>query len=225
MVPLIIVNFKTYKEATGQNAIKLAKMCESAAGKCKEKARIIIAVQPTDISKVAEAVNNKSVSVYAQHLDNSAQGKFTGHITAEAAKEAGAVGTLLNHAEHKLAYPVLETTLDRCRENEITTVVCAADRQEAGRVAKLKPDCIAIELPELIGTLKSVSTVSPEAVTNSLAAIRKTGNMPVLCGAGVANGEDVRRAIELGTEGILVATAVVLAKNPEEALLQLISGI
>ena len=47
----------------------------------------------------------------------------------------------------------------------------------------------------------------------------------VLCGAGITNGEDVRAAIELGADGVLLASGVVKAKDPKKALLDLVSGI
>ncbi len=225
MAPLIIVNFKTYKEATGENAVKLAKMCESAAKKARNKVKVAVAVQATDLFRVAAAVDKKIIMVFAQHIDANGQGKSTGFITAEAVKEAGATGTLLNHAEHKITD--IAKRIATAKAAGLATVVCAASTEEAKTVAAVapSPDYIAIELPELIGTLVSVSKANPEVITSSIAEVRKIKNIPVLCGAGVANGEDVRKALELGTVGILVATAIVLAKDPEEALLELISGI
>ena len=50
-------------------------------------------------------------------------------------------------------------------------------------------------------------------------------NVRVLCGAGVKNGDDVARAIELGTEGVLLASGVTKANNPLSVLRNLISQI
>ncbi len=47
----------------------------------------------------------------------------------------------------------------------------------------------------------------------------------MLCGAGVTNGEDVKAAIELGADGVLLASGVVKAKDPRAALLDLVSGV
>ena len=47
----------------------------------------------------------------------------------------------------------------------------------------------------------------------------------VLCGAGVKNGKDVRKAIELGAQGVLLASGVVKAKDKRATLLDLISGL
>ncbi len=214
--PVIIVNFKTYSEATGASAVKLAKICEKVAR--QENVEIAVAVQAADIAAVAKAV---SIPVFAQHVDSISYGKNTGFILPESVKTAGASGTLLNHAEHKLDYRVLESAVKICRKLKLTTVVCAANNREASIVAGFSPDFIAVEPPELIGTLVSVSKASPEVVASSIAAVKRVKNIPVLCGAGVANGEDIRKAIELGTRGVLVATAVDKAKNPESALKEL----
>lgn len=223
---LIIVNFKTYKEATGQNAAKLAKACEAVAAEAKGKAKIAVAVQAADIYRVAQAIDTNLVQVFAQHIDSNGQGKSTGFVTAESAKEAGASGTLLNHAEHKITD--IAKRLSVTKAAGLKTVVCAATIAEATAIASLtpSPDYIAIELPELIGTLNSVSKANPEIVTSSVEAVRRVNSgIFLLCGAGIANGEDVKKALELGTEGILVATAVVLAKDAEKALIELISKI
>ncbi|HEX2022586.1 MAG TPA: triose-phosphate isomerase, partial [Candidatus Thermoplasmatota archaeon] len=47
----------------------------------------------------------------------------------------------------------------------------------------------------------------------------------VLCGAGVKTGKDVRRALELGADGVLLASGVTLAKDPEKAMLDLLEGL
>ena len=223
MALLIIVNFKTYKEATGENAVKLAKMCEAAARKAKGKTKVAVAVQAADILRVAAAVDTKVITVFAQHIDANGQGKSTGFVTAEAVKAAGASGTLLNHAEHKITD--IAKRIETAKGAGLTTVVCAADVAEARAIASLTPfpDYIAVEPPELIGGKVSVSKAKPEVVSDSVAAVKDANSdIKVLCGAGVNSRQDVQKALELGTDGILVATAVVLAKDPESALLELI---
>lgn len=218
--PAIIVNFKTYRQATGKNAVRLAKACEKVAK--ASGVNIAAAVQAADIYRVASAVR---IPVFAQHVDGIAYGKNTGYILPQSIKEAGASGTLLSHAEHKMDYKALAGAIDSCKMLGLTTIVCAEGRKEAAIAAKLNPDFIAVELPELIGTLVSVSKANPEAVTSAIAGIRRVNDIPVLCGAGVANGEDVKKALELGTAGVLLATAVTTAKNPEAVLRDLVSRI
>ena len=128
MIPLMIVNFKTYKEATGENAVKLAKACEAAAAKAKGRAKIVVAVQAADIFRVTSAIDTKLVEVFAQHIDANGQGKSTGFVTAEAVREAGASGTLLNHAEHKITDIAKRIAIAKAAG--LTTVVCAANLAE-----------------------------------------------------------------------------------------------
>lgn len=218
--PVIVVNFKTYEQAIGKNAVGLAKACEKVAK--KSGVNIVAAVQAADIYRVASSVK---IPVFAQHVDSIAYGKNTGFTLPEAVKAAGASGTLLNHAEHKLDYKVLADTINSCKRLGMTTIVCAAGKEEAAIAAKLNPDFIAVELPELIGTLVSVSKVKPEVVTSAIKEVKRIKDIPVLCGAGVANGDDVKKALELGTVGVLVATAVVVAKNPEAALTDLVKSL
>jgi len=47
----------------------------------------------------------------------------------------------------------------------------------------------------------------------------------VLCGAGVRSWKDVAKALQLGTSGVLLATGVVKAKDPEAALRDLVKGL
>ena len=47
----------------------------------------------------------------------------------------------------------------------------------------------------------------------------------VLCGAGVKTGDDVKTAIDLGAKGVLLASGVVKAKDPEAVVRDLIRYI
>ena len=38
--------------------------------------------------------------------------------------------------------------------------------------------------------------------------------MIILCGAGISHGDDVKAALKLGTQGVLVASGIVKAKDP-----------
>ena len=50
-------------------------------------------------------------------------------------------------------------------------------------------------------------------------------NVSVLCGAGISTGEDMAAAIELGAEGVLLASGIIKAESPKDALLDLVSKI
>ncbi|MCJ7697869.1 MAG: triose-phosphate isomerase, partial [Thermoplasmata archaeon] len=70
------------------------------------------------------------------------------------------------------------------------------------------------------------TTADPSIVSNTVKAVRTINKtVKILCGAGVKNGKDVAKAIELGAEGVLLASGVVKAKDKEAVLRDLISGI
>jgi triosephosphate isomerase len=47
----------------------------------------------------------------------------------------------------------------------------------------------------------------------------------VLCGAGITHGDDLRSAIELGSEGVLLASGIIKAADQRKALEDLVSGV
>lgn len=215
--PLILVNFKTYAEATGGAALKLAKIALDVSH--KTEVCIAVAPQPTDIERVARAV---ALPVFSQHIDPVSFGSHTGHILAEAVKEAGAIGSLINHSEKRLTFKEIEGSVKRAKEVGLLSVVCADVPEAAASAAALNPGFVAIEPPELIGSGIPVSKAAPEIVTSTVALVKKANPRTViLCGAGITKGEDVAAALRLGTEGVLLASGVVRADNPYAVLLDL----
>jgi len=211
---MIIVNFKTYAEATGKRAVELARKAE----KVRNETSVYIGVAPqfADISAVAEAVK---IPVFAQHIDPIKPGSFTGHVLAESVKEAGAVGTLINHSERQLKLSDISEIIEITRGKGLLTVVCANNPHISAAAAALKPDIIAIEPPELIGTGIPVSKAKPEVVTGTIKLVREVNSkVTILCGAGITRGEDVAIALKLGTQGVLVASGIVKAKDPHRIL-------
>jgi triosephosphate isomerase (TIM) len=212
--PMIIVNFKTYLESTGKNALALAKQAEKASketGAC-----IVVAPQAADLKSIAEFVE---IPVFAQHIDPIKPGSSTGHVLAEAVKEAGAVGTLINHSERQLRLIDIDATIALCREKGLTSCVCANNPSVSAAVAALKPDITSMEPPELIGSGISVSKSKPETVTDTVQLVKKIDpKMTILCGAGISTAEDVSIALKLGTQGVLVASGIVKAKDPYSVL-------
>lgn len=215
--PLILVNFKTYKESMGEKAVELAKIAENVH--LKTGASIALAPQIVDIKLLIDA---SETPVFSQHIDAVGYGQFTGHILPESVAESGCVGTLINHSERQLPLNIIEVTVKRAKEAQLISVVCVDTVDKAKLVARFNPDSIAIEPPELIGSGVSVSKAKPEIVAGAVKAVKIINpNVRVLCGAGITNGEDVIAAQKLGAEGILVASGVVKAKDPQAALLDL----
>ena len=219
--PVIVVNFKTYPEACGAEAVVLAKACEATA----EETGVSIAVAPpmADLAAVADAVG---IPVLSQHMDDVKPGSTTGHVPPESVSASGAVGTLLNHSERRLGIAHVGNLVVRCRKAGLATIVCTNDIGATKACAAFEPDFVAIEPPELIGGDISVTTANPSIVKDSVDVAHKISPaVKVLCGAGVKNGIDVAKAIELGTDGVLLASGVVKASDRNGVLLDLASGI
>jgi triosephosphate isomerase len=209
---VIIVNFKTYRQATGYRAINLARTCRRVMD--DTGIRIVAVPQVADLRNCVET----GAECWVQHVDPVEPGKNTGWITMEDVEEAGAMGTLLNHAEHKLDTGVLEKTMQLIAGRAFEGCICAADLEEVKKVAELRPNYIAYEPPELIGnTEKSVASEKPEVIEKAV----QMSQYPILIGAGVHSADDVKVGLRLGARGILVSTDVVLAEAPETRLREL----
>jgi triosephosphate isomerase len=212
--PTIIVNFKTYLESTGTRALTLAKQAEKAAketGAC-----IVVAPQACDLQRIAEEVE---IPVFAQHIDPIKPGSSTGHVLAEAIKETGAVGTLINHSERQLRLIDIDATIALCREKGLISCVCANNPSVSAAVAAMNPDITSMEPPELIGSGISVAKAKPEIVSDTVKLVYQVNpQMTILCGAGISTAEDVSIALKLGTKGVLVASGIVKAKDPYSVL-------
>lgn len=219
--PLVVINFKTYIEATGQKALELALICDEVAK--ETSAKIIVCVQPTDIYRICQHV---SIPVYAEHIDPVSPGGHTGHILPEAVIAAGATGTLLNHSENRLRIDVLEESIAIAKKSGLKTIVCANDAIIGQAVYSMKPDFVAVEPPELIGGDISVSTANPGIIKDSVNRVCKLGGChSVLVGAGVKNNTDVKISMKLGAQGVLLASGITKAKNPRKVLKDLIKNL
>lgn len=219
--PLIVLNFKTYAEAMGEKSVSIAKYCEDVGSGSGVK--IIACPQTPDIFRIASSVK---IPVYAQHIDSVGAGGYTGHITADGVRLAGASGTLINHSERRILLSEIDSAIRAAKKAELTTIVCTNNIAVTSAAAALSPDFVAIEPPELIGSGNPVSKANPRIVSGSVEAAKKINpHVRVLCGAGISTGDDVAAAIELGAEGVLLASGVIKSKDPKAALFDLVKKI
>jgi triosephosphate isomerase len=219
--PLIAINMKTYQESSGKAGLKLAALCQAIFEETGKS--IAIAPQNCDLALYA---NSFGLPILAQHADNVKQGGTTGRITPEAIRQIGCAGTLINHSEYRISADDVKILVARCRELKLVSIVCTKDAAESKAYAKFQPDFVAVEPPELIGGDISVTSARPEVVADSVNAVKTVSKkVKVLCGAGVKNGRDVAKAIELGAEGVLLASGVVKAKDQRAVLMDLVGGL
>jgi triosephosphate isomerase len=219
--PAIVLNVKAYKESMGEKDLMLAKMCQEIAE--ETGAGIAICPQQVDLAWVAKEVK---IPCLAQHVDAFEPGSRTGWTVLEAIKASGAVGTLVNHSEHRMEIADIDAIVRRAKKLDLITIVCTNNTKVSTATAELEPYSIAIEPPALIGSGIPVSKAEPEIVSDSVKAVKDVNeDIVVLCGAGISTGEDVKAAIELGAEGVLLASGVVKAEDPKAVLMDLASGI
>ncbi len=217
---MIFVNFKTYQEGTGANAVKLARIMEQVSFETQIK--LIPVVQAGDVREVSQAVK---LEVWVQHVDFEGYGAHTGSTIPEEVKEDGAVGTFLNHSEHRfMSLEDLEKAHQRAKGVGLKTLIFAGNIPHLLSVVGLNPDFVSYEPPELVGsTTTSVSQEKPEVIAESV-QIAKAKSLPLIVGAGIKTEEDIRKSLELGATGFAIASSIVKAQDPKEELLKLIKG-
>jgi len=210
---LFIINCKNYEEVSGDRIVRLVK----TAGRVSKKYGVRIAVAPPQhlVGLAAES----GTPILAQHVDDSEAGSTTGFVVPELLKRSGVSGSLINHSEHRIGSRSIRNIIERLRGLKMTSVLCVRDVSEVRKYVGLNPDYIAIEPPELIGSGRAVSRERPGLIARAADAVKSAKNRTgLLCGAGIASGDDVARAVELGSAGILVASGIVKAKNWDRAM-------
>lgn len=207
--PVLVVNFKTYRNGSRSKAESLAVNCEETAEKLGKN--IVLAVQNTDIHRISEKVD---LPVFAQHSDSNGFGAHTGKDIIPTLKYNGAEGVIINHSEDQESIEEIGKIVDKAREHNLTSIVCVDSSELAEKVSAFEPDYIAYEPEELIGGDVSVSKARPEILEKVVEHVE----LPVLAGAGVKTVEDVKKTLELGGKGILVASGIVKADDQIKAL-------
>jgi triosephosphate isomerase (TIM) len=205
----------------GKQLLRLAKFADRVS--LKYNIPLIITPQYVDIRLLAQETEN--LLIFAQHMDPLKIGKGIGAVLPEALKAAGAVGVLLNHAEKPLPLKTIAETIRRAEEVGLASLVCAGNLDEIQAIAKLNPDILLAELPELIGTGKrpkndqQVIQKINQLVWEINPAIR------ILHGAGISCGQDVYNVIAAGAQATGSTSGIIKAENPEAMLDEMLSNV
>lgn len=220
--PILVINYKTYATGVGRSGLQIALEAEKAAA--EYGVEVMVAVPCTMIPVVAQSVK---IPVLAQHVDSIEPGRGTGYVTAEALKAAGARGSLVNHSERRLTLSDIQAAIALLKAHGLLSVACGDTPEAAASVGLLGADVIAVEPPELIGTGIPVSKARPEVVRSSVELVKERLGLgaPLLVGAGITNGDDARRSIELGADGVLVSSAVMKAPDPGSKIAELAEAL
>jgi triosephosphate isomerase len=214
----LIINFKNYEEVSADGAIRLGQTARQIAEKLQVE--IILAPPHPALALIAREIE---IPVICQHVDDEKMGPSTGFMVPEIAKSYGAIGALINHSEHRIEMNSIASLVKRLRRLEMVSIVCAQEPQEVVEISTFEPDFIAIEPPELIGSGKAVSKENPTIITKSIEGAGSRSR--IICGAGISDKEDVSKAMELGSQGILVASGVIKATSWDKKITELASGM
>lgn len=219
--PIVILNYKTYLESSGENALELARALKSASE--ESGITMVAAPQAADIYRIQDQI---SLPIFAQHIDPITPGGHTGSNLIETLIEADISGSLINHSENRMKLADIDEVIQLCKQNDIESCVCTNNIATSKAIATFSPDAVAVEPPELIGTGIPVSQAQPEVVEDSVKGVKSINKkIKVLCGAGISTGDDMKAAMDLGADGVLLASGIVKAENPKEALLDLVSKL
>jgi triosephosphate isomerase len=217
---MIFVNYKTYEESSGEKAIELTKIIEEVAKDSQIK--IIPVAQAIDLREI---IKDTLLEIWVQSVDPVDFGAHTGSVLPQEVLESGAKGTFLNHSENKITdFEVLSHTVKLCKEIGLKTLVFAADLEELKKNLDLNPDFISYEPPELVGSKEtSVASAKPQIVSDA-ANLAKDAGIPLIIGAGIHTSEDIKKGLELGAAGFAVASGIIKADDPRQALIELVEG-
>lgn len=182
---------------------------------------IILDVPDTEIKNIAD--NTKRIHVYSQHMDSIPVGRGMGRSLPEALKAAGAVGVMLNHAEHKLTMEEIKSAIQRADEVGLATMVCADSVDEVKEVAKLGPNILVAEPTELIGTGKPADK---EYVDEVIRCIREINpEIKPFPSAGISKGEDCYNIVKAGSPASGCSSAIAKAENPLALAEEMIAAV
>ncbi len=208
---MIFLNFKIYRETSGENTLKLCRMI-------KDK-RVIPCLQAVDIDRIKQAL--PGLEIWAQHADAVDFGKFTGYLAPAALAGAGVGGVMLNHSEHPVGAKTLTETVTLCRKNKLKLMIITDKIDLIKQVNELKPDYIGFEDPQLIGGPVAMIDAHYDLVKQAAAAAR----VPLIVGGGIRTEDHVKKSLKAGGKGVLVASEFAQSANPEKTLKELIAGL
>jgi len=205
----------------GKKVLDLAKFADGISA--KYNVQIIFTPQCVDIPRLAQEMKN--LLIFAQHMDALPVGRGVGSVLPEALKDAGAVGVLLNHAEKPLPFDVLQRTIQRADEVGLASMACAGNLEEVEIVAKMNPNILLAESPELIGSGKrgAEDQQAIQMINNLVWEINP--QIFVLHGAGISSYQDVYEIIALGAQATGSTSGIINAQDPFVMLEEMIRSV
>ena len=130
-IPFIVANWKMHK--TVHESVVFVKEFRSMV-KDIDDVEIVVAPPFTAVHAVAEAARNTTVGVAAQNLHWERQGAFTGEVSAEMVREAGAEYVIIGHSERRRLFGDTDELVNRrlvaALGAKLTPIVCIGETLE-----------------------------------------------------------------------------------------------
>lgn len=218
--PVFEIGLKGY--VWGDAAVELAVAADRVATELDVS--IVFDPQAVDIPAVVGATRH--LLVFAQHLDPVIPGRGVGAMLAEALRDAGASGAMLNHSERPMALADISRAVERAKEVGLRTLVYADSPDQAAVVAGFGPDIVLAEPPELIAGPRSAATEMRGFVERAVEMVRNVDpRILVMCGAGVQGPEDVAAMMSLGVAGTGSSSGILKAPDPVGRMTEMIAAM
>ncbi len=128
--PLIAGNWKMYK--TGPEAVETAMELEKL---CSDVTDVDVMIAPTYLSLplVSTALRDSGIKVGAQNLYFENQGAFTGEVSAEMIKAAGAEYVIIGHSERRQYFSETDLSVNKkiraAIGSDLTPVLCIGETE------------------------------------------------------------------------------------------------
>jgi triosephosphate isomerase len=128
--PLIAGNWKMYK--TGPQAVETA---TTLAGLCRDVRHTDIMIAPTCLSLplVAAAVQGTNIALGAQNIHYEPEGAFTGEVSADMVKAAGAQYVIIGHSERRQYFGDTDSSVRKkvraCVSAGLKPVLCIGETE------------------------------------------------------------------------------------------------
>lgn len=205
----------------GDELLRLAKAADQLS--VQYRVPVIITPQYVDIPLLCQETEH--LRVFAQHMDPLPPGRGIGAILPESLKSAGAEGVLLNHAEKPLAYDIIQETIHRAEEVGLATLVCAGNLDQIKTIARMNPDILLAESPDMIGTGKRTEN-DREHIRAINQLVREINpRIYVMHSAGISCGQDVYNIIAAGAQATGSTSGIIKAPDPRRMFEEMLSSV
>lgn len=203
----------------GDQILDLASYAEEAS--CKYDVRVIFTTPYANIEKVARMA--KKLYVFAPYMDSEPVGRGLANVLPESLFAAGASGVMLNHAERPLSLAQLYKTIQRARQLNMLSIVCADSIPETRAAASLSPDLMVTEPAELIATAHAADSSYVKTSVETILSVNP--DIGILVGGGIGSGEDAYRVISAGADATGSSSAIATAADPKAMICEMLEAV